>query len=181
MEKIESPYYQGARAGLPVGLYLVAMFLLFVLMTKVAIASWVLMLLMVCFPICIYSTMRITVSHTRGRVTWSSLWMQGIVSILCGSVLCGFATMVYLKFVEPDILVDMVQRCIDTYASLPGKEAAQMTEMLRSVIKMGLIPTATSFTMSMFWFTAFLGSVLSLVLALTASAIGRRKFGLRNR
>ena len=176
LEKNESPYYQGARAGVPIGLYFVAMFFLFVLMTKLAFASAVLMLMMVCLPIAVYATMRTTVGRTRGKVVWSSLWMQGIMSFLFGSVICGLVTMVYLKFVEPNFLVDLFQMCIDTYASIPGKEAEQATEMLQNIVKHGGVPTATSFTMSMFWLTAFSGSMLSLFLALIASAVGKHKY-----
>lgn len=176
MERTETPYYQGAKAGIPIGIYLVAMFLLFVLMTKVALASVVLMLMILCLPIAVYSTMRMTITRTRGQVTWSSLWMQGIMSFLFGSVICGLVTMVYLKFVEPTFLSDIVQRCIDTYASIPGKEAAEVTEMLRNVVEMGMVPTASSFTTSMFWLTAFSGSVLSLFLAIIAGSIGKRKY-----
>ena len=96
----------------------------------------------------LYSTMRITVSKTQGRVVWSSLWMQGIMSILCGSMICGFVTMLYFKFVEPTFLLDLVQMCVDTYASIPGKESAQMAEMLQELINTGMVPTATSFTIT---------------------------------
>ena len=176
LERAESPYHLGAKAGLPVGLYFVAMFFLFVLMSKLALASFVLMLMILCMPIMLYSTMRITVSKTQGRVAWSSLWMQGIMSILCGSMICGFVTMLYFKFVEPTFLLDLVQMCVDTYASIPGKESAQMAEMLQELINTGMVPTATSFTMSMFWLTAFSGSMLSLFLALIASAVGKHKY-----
>ena len=176
LERAESPYYQGAVAGVPIGLYFVAMFLLFVLMTKLAFASAVLMLMIVCLPVAVYATMRTTVGRTRGKVAWSSLWMQGIMSFLFGSVICGLVTMIYLKFIEPNFLVDLFQMCIDTYASIPGNEAAQVTEMLQNMVKHGAVPTATSFTMSMFWLTAFSGSMLSLFLALIASAVGKHKY-----
>ena len=84
--------------------------------------------------------------------------------------------MIYLKFIEPNFLVDLFQMCIDTYASIPGNEAAQVTEMLQNMVKHGAVPTATSFTMSMFWLTAFSGSMLSLFLALIASAVGKHKY-----
>ena len=99
------------------------------------------------------------------------------MSVLFGSVICGMVTMVYFKFIEPDFLTNVFQMCIDVYASMPGQEAAQMTEILRNVVKAGEVPTATSFTMSMFWFTAFSGSVLSLILSLIAKAVGTRKYG----
>lgn len=174
LKKQDSPYYLGARAGLPVGLYMSAMFLLMVLMTRIPLMSYLLMCMMLCMPVLIYATMRTTVVRLRGNTTFSSLWMQGIMTFLFGSVVCGLLTMIYLKFIEPRFIIGMVQSCIDSCRALPGKEYAELAGTLDNMIRAGVVPTAASFTISMFWFAMSSGSLLSLIVAGIAQNSGRK-------
>lgn len=174
MKKQDSPYYLGARAGMPVGLYMSAMFLLMIVMSRVPVVSYLLLCMMLCMPVVIYATMRATVVSSKGETSYSSLWMQGIMTFLFGSVVCGLVTMVYLKFVEPRFIIGMVQTCVDNCRAMPGAEYSELADTLENMIRKGVVPTASSFTVSMFWFSMSSGSLLSAIVAAIARNSGRR-------
>lgn len=179
LKKQDSPYYLGAKAGIPVGIYMSAMFLLMVLMTRIPLISYLLLCMILCMPVVIYATMRTTVVSFRGNTTFSSLWMQGIMTFLFGSVVCGLFTMIYLKFVEPRFIIGMVQSCIDSCRAMPGPEYSELAGTLENMIRTGVVPSASSFTISMFWFSMASGSLLSMVLAAVAQN-GSRKYRNKN-
>jgi hypothetical protein len=175
LKKQDSPYYLGARAGIPVGLYMSGMFAFFVLMTRVNIASFALLCLMACMPVVIYATMRSTVRRQKGQTTFSGLWMQGIMTFLFGSVICSLVTMLYIKFVEPDMILGLVRNCIASCEAMPGNDYAETAQIMQRMIDSGAVPSASSFTMSMFWLSMSTGSVLSLITAAIAQSVARRR------
>ena len=82
---VKNIYARGADDGFLLGVYFV------VLASAMAVGV----------PVVCYIFMRRSQRAAHGLLTFSALWMQGIVTFACGSLIFGAAGLVYLKWIDP--------------------------------------------------------------------------------
>ncbi len=111
-----SPYRRGADDGFVFGAYLTASFLTMVWSSAVPLLGLVSMLLLAGVPVFIYMKLRRSFVADCGHTLLSSLWMQGIATFACGSLIAGAVATAYLKWIEPDFIIGRLREAIDFYS-----------------------------------------------------------------
>lgn len=181
MKQSKSPYYRGASAGRFFGIYLSLIFLCMALSSHLPLLSLVTMGLIVCIPIIIYRSLRLSYIDSDGEATLSELWLQGIATFLFATTICGLVTIVYMKWIEPGFLVNQVKDYITTCQSIGSPEHKELARILKNMIEQGVVPSPSTFVISMFWLTMASGCLISLIIALIARINKPQKQSVRNK
>lgn len=172
----KSVYKYSAEAGLPIGLYLVAISACFFLCLKVEFLQMLILPLAIGFPFLLGYSMKRLVRQEPTYNRFSPLWLFGIYSVIFGTLICMLFSTIYLVFVDPSFIIRYVNASIEGIQALPSSDQYKATiEVLQHAVDSHLLPSATQFVTTMGWFTCFTGSMLSLVLALIISRISPRK------
>lgn len=169
-----SPYRRGATQGMLFGIYLSILFLASVYSVSYPLMGLIGMLLIVGVPFYIFRCLRATFVADGGLTPFSSLWMQGIMVFMCGSLIQGAVAVVYLKWIDPAFIITQLRSVISFYEGLPSPEAKEMAKVLSNMIETNLVPSAASMVMEIIFLSVFSGSLLSLVMSALAR-IGRVK------
>lgn len=172
---LASPYKRGADDGLTFAIYLTALFFVSIFSVSVPALSFIALLLIVGVPFIIYFYLRRAFVADGGFSQLSALWMHGIMIFVCGSALSAVIQVIYLKWINPLYISDMVHKAIDFYSEMPGDNASRMAEILQQMVDGHLIPSAISIVMEMIWLSVFSGSLLSLLMSLLVRARPVRK------
>lgn len=166
MNQRKSVYEIGANDGWKIGLYLTAVFLL----QAIGMGQPALLvlgnLLMLGIPFFAYWLLRRAFIATGGMSTFSGIWLHGIIVFLCGSLIMAAAAYAYLRFVNPDFIVNQIHLISSTYRQLGTPEAEAFANQFERIIEYHLVPTAIQMSFSLVWFCSFFGSMLSLILAI---------------
>lgn len=170
-----NPYRRGADDGFIFGIILSVMYFAAVFSTIVPILSIVSLVTFVSVPFIIYRFLRRAYVTDLYTTQLSSLWMQGIMTFICGCLISGLAAVIYLKWINPSFIGERVQEAIDFYSESGWKSGEEMADMLRKMVKAHLIPTPIQIVIEMIWLGVFSGSLLSLLMALLARARGEKK------
>lgn len=168
--KSQSPYKRGADNGAIFGLLLVAMFFSMVMSVNYPIFSMITALLFISVPFVIYRFLRRSYIADFGMSQISSLWMQGIMTFACGSLICGIVAAVYLKWIDPDFIHERIGDAIRFYRESGLKSGEELADTLQAMVKANLMPTAVQIVVEIIWLSIFSGSLLSLLMALLARA-----------
>ncbi len=171
MNNPRSIYSCGANDGLKMGVYLSVMFLL----QSIGMTNPMLMifgaLMLICIPVVTYAILRKGYRESGGFSTFSAIWLHGILTFLCGSLILALVIYVYLKYLNPTFLIDLLDSLIEAYSSMNNPQANQLTEMLTTIKQQHLLPSPIQYAFTMIWTCGFFGSILSMVLALIVRAI----------
>ncbi len=171
MNQLESPYKVGARRGLFFGPYLCLIFFATIYSQSIPFLGLIALLAIIAVPFVIYKALRSTFVAEGGMSTLSSLWMQGIMIFIGGSLVCAVASTVYMRWVNPSFLSSTIAQAIDFYASIPDDDrAAQVADLLNRMVEAHAIPSPIYVAIEMVWISIFSGSLLSLLMALLARA-----------
>ncbi|MCM1482766.1 MAG: DUF4199 domain-containing protein [Muribaculaceae bacterium] len=171
MNKIVSPYRRGADAGFFLGIWLCAMFFALIYSRAVPLLGVLSVLLFAGVPVLLYRQLRRTYVEEMGMTTLSGLWMQGIVTFACGSLISALAAYVFLRWIQPEYILGCVREAIDFYAAIDDPQAVQVADLLTRMVEANLVPTAASIALETVWIAIFTGSLLSLLLSLIARAV----------
>lgn len=163
-----SPYRRGATQGMLFGIYLSILFLDSVYSVSYPLMGLIGMLLIVGVPFYIFRCLRATFVADGGLTPFSSLWMQGIMVFMCGSLIQGAVAVVYLKWIDPAFIITQLRSVISFYEGLPSPEAKEMAKVLSNMIEANLVPSAASMVMEIIFLSVFSGSLLSLVMSALA-------------
>lgn len=180
MNKQDSPYYRGAKAGRMFGLYLSLIFLSMALSSYFPLLSLLTIALMVCIPLYIYRLLRN--SYLAGGCSYSlvELWVQGIATFLFATAICGLVTIVYMKWIAPGFLLEQVRETIEVCRQAGTPEQLELARVLNNMIQQGVVPSPSTFVISMFWLTMAGGCFLSLIMAYIARIGKPRSRGVSN-
>lgn len=168
MKERKSPYYRGAKAGQIFGLYLSAIFLSMALSEHLALLSLVTLGLIAFIPLMVYRPLRKSYIESAGTASVSELWVQGIAMFLFATAICGLVTLVYMKWIAPGFLINQVESAIEACRASGTAEHLEMARILSNMIKQGVVPSPSTFVISMFWLTMAGGCILSLIAAIAA-------------
>ncbi len=171
MSKSKSLYSQAADDGLVMGIYLSALFVIAALSTHFSLLSLLVMTLIIGIPVVNYIRIRRTHITGMGQLTFSTLWMEGILMYIFASLICGVTTYVYLQFIEPGFIYTQAKSALVIYESVPELKDSEIVTVMKQAIDQKLLPSPIQFVFQMMWLTTFLGSILSIFIALIAKAI----------
>lgn len=163
MNKPSTPYFRGARAALAFGPYLSVIFLSLVM--QLPLLQDIGSILILALPVTTAIFLRRSFRASGYRYSFSELWVEGITMYLFACAICGLVTMIYLKLIDPGILMRLSQDLIDQLRQAGTPEHLQMARMLSNAAKEGVLINATSFVVSMFWLTMAIGSLTSMIMA----------------
>ncbi len=166
MNPYKSPYKRGADDGAWFGICLSLIFITTVLSQSFPLLGMVSLGLMVCVPALVYMALRRSYTSDRYNTTLSALWMQGIMMFLCGSLISGLVSIIYLKWINPGYIHQLILTAIDAYRQTKDAQLAEIADGLQMMIDSGAVPTAPSLVFASIWTSVLTGSILSLIMGL---------------
>lgn len=167
---LTSPYRNGANTGTWLGIMLSAMFLCSVLAQNTPVLALPAIILFVTVPLLVYRSLRLTYTTLGGKPSLSFLWMQGIVSFACGSLILALTSTAYMRWIEPQFINQTVQKAIKLYSAIPDPQSQNVAQMLTQMVKAHAVPSAVYISLELVWLGIFSGSILSLLLTILVRA-----------
>lgn len=176
--KMKNIYARGADDGAWIGLCFVVLFVFMALSFSMPLASIPAMALMAGVPALTYFFLRRTHVAAHGMTVYSALWMQGITMFACGALIFGLAAFVYLRWVDPGFIRNLIVTAADYYATLddPTGQYAVMAGELEMIVKSNAVPTVGTVVLAWMWLVIFSGSLLSMIVAALVKARKVRVF-----
>lgn len=174
MEKEKSVFKCGAENGVVFGLYLSAIFFSCIYGGTSAFISFIQLLLFLAVPLVIFIFMMKYNNSHPATSSFSALWTLGTFTYLCGSLICGIITYVWLQYVTPDFIVEQAKTALATYEQLPELKNHELTGILRKAIEDNMLPSPIMVVFQLIWLTVSAGVVTSLILAPLARATKRK-------
>lgn len=170
----KSIYKYASEAGLPIGAYLTAMSACLLLSVKIPALPLFILPLCLGFPVVLWMILRQISRMEPSYNKFSSLWLGGIYSVIFGTIICMFVSALYIVFVEPNFVNLYVNNALTAVESsqMAGEYEASIS-LMKNAIEAHVLPTGLEFLTTIAWFTCFVGSVLSLVIAVIMSYKGR--------
>lgn len=165
-----NPYRRGADDGFLLGAYLVLLFFALAFSMKVSILGMIAMGMILAVPAVIYLMLARSFRAQNGLASFSSLWMQGIVTFFGGSLILAVVMMVYLRWIDPSFMADRLTEAIQIYRDLNQPRATEVADTLQLILDQNIIPSATDVALEVIWAGVFTGSLLSMLIALLVRA-----------
>lgn len=170
----KSIYKYASEMGLPLGLYLSLMSACLLLSVRQPAMPMLLLPLGLGFPVLLWFLMRKIVKAEPTYNKFSSLWLGGIYTVIFGTLICMFLSALYIFFCEPHFVNLYVNNALMAVENSPfASEYETSITMMREAMEAHILPSGFEFLSTMGWFTCFAGSILSLVLALIMSKVGK--------
>ncbi len=177
MNKEKSIYQYGAENGLFFGLYLSAIFLIFVYAGASFFLNSLGIILMAAVPLVIFRFLRLYYRQHAQTATFGSLWILGVITFLCGALICSIVTYLWLEYVIPGFILEQAQAALAVYEQVPELKDNEFTVLLRKAIENKMLPTPIQFVVQMLWFTISAGILSSIFIAILARLLPLRKQG----
>lgn len=166
-----SVYKRGGDDGFVFGIYLVVMFFATAYSMAVPFAGLLSTLMMLAVPVVMYRFLRRTYVAFGGKLTFSELWLQGIVTFFCGGLISGLVAVVFMRWIQPDFIVSQANAAIKIWEESGLPQGQEMADVLRKAIEQKMIPSSIQLVIEMLWLQVFSGSILSIVLSLIIRSI----------
>lgn len=174
MEK-KSIYKYASECGVSVGLYLTLMSACVLMSIKIPALPLLLLPLILCLPIILWVNLRKIVKADPTYNKFASLWLGGIYTIIFGTLICTFLSALYIFFIEPNFVYQYVTNALTAVEMSPmASEYESTVALMREAMEAHILPSGFEFVTTMAWFTCFSGSLLSLVIALLMSYLGKK-------
>lgn len=158
-------YERAARYGLGMGGYFSLLFLAMVGSMRWEILNLLIVPMVAATPFFIFMQMRRTHVAAHGLESMSGLWMQGILTFCCGSLLLCAVAYAFLRWCYPDFMYDSCVQIVDMYKKTPELQKDTLYDVAQSIVKNRYVLRPADIAMAYFWMGAFSGSILSLILA----------------
>ena len=171
----KSIYKYASEAGLPTGLYLTIMSACLLLSVKIPFLPMLTLPLAIGFPFLLLALMRKIKREEPSYSKFSSLWLGGIYTVIFGTLICMFLSALYLVFVEPGFVHQYVNNALLAVEESPFADQYESSvALMREAMEAHILPSGLEFLSSMAWLTCFIGSILSLIIALIMSKGGSK-------
>ena len=154
--------------GIYMGVYLFMTFLFSVWSRYASIFNTLGALLLIATPAAVYLIM----SHFVRRQGWPCrfviLWLLGICVFFFAALISGLGEYVYCQYIDPDFIPEQIDAMLKVLesAELDSPEMSDFIATMRSGFEHGALPTAIELVFQMIWTKVFLGSLLSIFVAL---------------
>jgi hypothetical protein len=172
---IPSVYKRGADDGLRLGIFMIASFLSAAYSVHIPVLGLLAFALAIAVPFVVYHFIKRDYLKYPEMGFFSAMWMHGIAAFFFGSILLAAVMYVFLRFIEPNFVIDNLRSAISIYRSLNMAEATEMANSLQLLIDKHLVPSAISFAVTSIWSVVFSGSMLSLLIALLVRAFNKKQ------
>ncbi|MDE5874578.1 MAG: DUF4199 domain-containing protein, partial [Muribaculaceae bacterium] len=155
------------RAGLPVGIYLTVMSACLLLSLRIPSLPLLLLPLAIGFPFFIGYLMELIARDQPAYRKVATLWLGGIYMVIFGTLICALLSALYIKFIDPAFVYSYVSNAIVTIEeSAMAPQYASTLNIMHQAIENHMLPNGMEFVSSLAWSTCFIGSILSLLIAL---------------
>ena len=166
----KSIYKYASEAGLPAGLYLTLMSACLLMSVKIPALPLLILPLGIGFPFVLFNLMKRIAKSETSYSKFSSLWLGGIYTVIFGTLICMFLSALYITFVEPGFVHIYVDNALKAIESSPMADQYESSIILmREAMEARILPSGLEFLTTMAWFTCFIGSILSLMIAMIIS------------
>ena len=155
----------GAERGAILGIYFCVLIALLIFEIYVPVLSLVVLAMIIWVPFLVYRWLKKSDKTTGGIFTISMLWLQGIALFFFASVILAVGVFVFLRFIQPDFMSDMVNFIMESAKAADNPALTQQASMLEQIISESGIPRAIDMALNLGWSAIFTGSILSLLLA----------------
>lgn len=161
MNRPKSIFRRAAEGGVTLGALFVCIFLL---ETAASPLTGLLSLgLMIYVPVYVYRKLKSTYFAAHGLMTFSGLWLEGILLFVCGSIILAFGTLIFMKWLVPGYLPAMTEQVVlflrhnpqITDSTVSPEQLASYFSSIRQI----------DISMTLLWAAAFTGSIASLAIA----------------
>lgn len=166
----KSVYRRGADDGLFFGIYLIIMFFASAFSMTIPFAGLLSIISVLGVPFIIYRFLRRSYINDNGTTQFSALWVQGITTFFCGSLISGIVALIYMKWINPDFILTQIQTLIDVYMANDWKEGKEIAEVLTKMIENNMLPTPINIVIESIWLAVFTGSILSMIASMIVQA-----------
>lgn len=163
--RTRSIYERAGSDGAWMGLWFTVMFGLSVAAMRMALLNVAVLTMALLVPFVAWRFLRRTYADSHGLVTYSALWMQGILTFAAGSLILGGASFIFMRWIYPDFILDTLKMGVEFYRSEPMGAGAELAEEFQTIIDRKLTPSPLTISMVWMWLGVFSGSVLSMFLA----------------
>lgn len=169
-----SPIRRGADCGLQFGLWFTAMFLSYIYASLWPALAIVTLALAAGVPFKVFRTLRREYRLSGSSIQVTSLWIQGIVMISAGALICALVTLVFFRWIDPGYIVRQLHQIIELYRTTSDPSLAEMARVAQGLIDNGTVPRPSTWVLSMWLFTVTSGSILSGLMAILVRASARK-------
>lgn len=166
-----SVYGHSAQLGLPMGLYLFLMSA--ALLGSIRFQPLILFIfpLALGLPVVLYFLIHRVWKQDPMLHTFGAVWLLGIWIFIFGSLVCAILSAGWIFLFEPDFVSGYLSMSIDAISNSPmAEQYASQLEQFEALRRSGSLPTPMEFIFTMIWSTAFLGSIISLLIAFVFKA-----------
>lgn len=161
-----SIYERAAGDGAWLGAYFVVLFGLSVASVRLPLLNIVVLAMALLVPFIAYRYLRRTYVDSHGLASYSALWMQGILTFGCASLIFSTASYIFMRWIYPGFILDTLKMGVEFYRSQPS--GAAIADEFQAVIDHRQAPSPVTVAIMWLWLGTFTGSMLSMVLALVA-------------
>ncbi len=166
MTETFSPYRHGARCGLPLGLYIGALFVGAALSGRIPLLGIIALGMIACVPFLAYRIIGKSMESSGRTARISTLWLSGIVAFAGAAAIAGAIMMIYFRWLDPTYIYDRLSEAATLFLNSPSPAMQQMAQTTQAMIDDNNIPTAGDFTISLMWLITFCGTILSGIISL---------------
>ncbi|MDE7153010.1 MAG: DUF4199 domain-containing protein [Muribaculaceae bacterium] len=168
-------FHRGAEHGLYVGIYLILLSWMMLQGIEYGFMNLLSLVMLCLLPVMIFIMLRRTFVQEQGQSLLSGLWLEGIVSFICGSMIFALAAYAYLRWINPHFIVEQVSEAIKLYDQVDDEQAKEVVTVLKQIEKTRAYPTPQQIVLQLGLFITFAGSILSLLTASFLKIRGYRK------
>ena len=177
MEKFKhkSVFRRGAEDGVWFGIYLSALFIFSALSLNVPFLGNIATLMSLGVPVYVFFILRKGYIENGYFYTFSEMWTHGIILFFCGSLFMAASVVMYMKWINPNFIVDLFQTAIDAYRQIGNATGNEIASTFENAIKQNALPTSFSLAGNLISFSVFSGSILSIILTIIIRRITPKK------
>ena len=159
-----SVYRRGADDGFIMGAYLSVWIILVCASLYNNITGLIGLVMAAGVPGLIYAMLRRSYVKDFGLSTFSFLWLQGIVTFVCGTLMMAVVAFIYMRFIYPDYVMDLFTMVADKYGELPSAEAQAFSRNLHLMVETKSYPSPIYVALELMMSGIFTGSILSMLI-----------------
>lgn len=157
---------QAMEMGAYFGLFLLVKFLLATQSLNNPFLNLASLLMLFAIPFVVYYLMRRFKKTITETNVFSQLWMFGILLFFFASLISCLGEYIYYVYIDPSYLntqITAMLAMLDDMEQLKGNETLNM---MKDAMANGATPTPSAMIMQTIWANTFVGSLLSILLAL---------------
>ena len=170
-ESKSNTIFKRAMADGPImGACFIGFFVCSALSTSSLILSLLGFVLMCAPPFLLFFLLKRSQVRAEGQLTFSLLWLEGVMTMVLGSIFLAILAFVYLRWVNPSFIADQLNSSIAALEQL-GSQYDGLADQMRQIVKSGDLPSPLAVAGSLIQFAFLTGTVLAAIVAAIVRAI----------